>query len=106
MGTNEVCFILSSSKGCTCEQFLSDSALEGHLLTKLNHVPEDKCQAECIRNPTCYSINYKRQMTEGNCEINDATREMFPVDYKKRKDWIYYVISGTVDDLVNARSVC
>ena len=32
--------------------------------------------------------------SEGNCEINGATREMSPGSYRERLGWIYYAIKG------------
>lgn len=40
------------------------------------------CAFLCMNNPTCKSINYKSQHAdgEGECQLNDATAEEFPLD--------------------------
>ena len=68
--------------------------MEGHTLKRFDHLPEGKCQVQCLQNPNCYSVNHKDDFSEGNCEINGATREMSPGSYRERLGWIYYAIKG------------
>ena len=60
------------------------------MVQRFNFEPEDWCLARCNRDPQCRSVNYNKQPTAGNCELNSATNQQYPDSYKPRTGWIYF----------------
>ena len=70
--------------------FLSDYALEDHVIKTFYTLPEDLCLAKCNLNKRCRSVSYnKKRSSNLDCQLNSATNQQYPKSYKPRPGWVY-----------------
>ena len=69
-----------------------DHALVGHGMTKEGVGDEFDCQLKCLGNSSCKSFNVHPGADDAKrvCELNNKTRQMKPVDFKRKKGSSYY----------------
>lgn len=76
--TTELCRILEPVK---------NYKLVGHLIRKIPDICFEKCTFYYELNIKCISVNYLTEAKE--CELNYASREMFPSHFEKKKGSLY-----------------
>lgn len=81
------------------EQFFvmsEDKALAYHMIYKQLTSSLIHCALLCVNKPSCKSINYKSEegKDEGECQLNDATAEDFPLHVMRSLNSVYSVPLG------------
>ena len=69
-----------------------DHALQNHVIGTALVLDEFECQLSCLSNETCQSFNVhpNRRARTRICELNNATNQKNPEDFKWKKGSSYY----------------
>ena len=80
----------------------SNFALKNHILRTVHRVRSPtRCQANCLREPECVTVNYSEE--SHICELNDGYKTDFPEDVTEDSGWRYYEMDSTVvEKTINA----
>ena len=72
---------------CRFLEPVSDYKLVGHVIRTIPGICFEKCTYYCELNIKCISVNYLTKAKE--CELNYASKEMFPSSFAKTTDSLY-----------------
>ncbi|XP_031570939.1 uncharacterized protein LOC116305219 [Actinia tenebrosa] len=90
-----------SRRGMFCSR--QDHVLRNHVVAERDVADELSCTIECVAEPRCRSVNFKKRVTNSSsgakCQLNNAT--MFSTkkeNYEKNLDYNYVFDSDDVSD--------
>ena len=76
-----------TAEPCRFLEPVSHHKLVGHVMRTIPGICFEKCTYYCELNIKCISVNYLTKAKE--CELNYASKEMFPSSFEKTTDSLY-----------------